>query len=260
MVLRAGFAFVCFACFLAGASGYPSFARLVFDEMKQQQIPGVAVAIVKRDAIVYSRGFGVASVETREPLSAEHLIRFASTTKMLVAATALEVARQGKLDLHVPIGRYVSGLDAAIARLSVHQLLSHTGGLRDGGPGDGSKVDFSTLDRAARTLTASDLFAAPGTVCSYSNLGYVLAGNVIQEVGSKPFDQVVGDYVLAPLGMRRSTFRMNIAITYPVSQPHLVNTAKKRLYSVRLPTTRVSGQPVRCSQMSMNLHASQLPP
>src|SRR2546421_8989612 len=135
------------------------------------------------------------------------------------------MALNGKIDLHKPIGRYVSGLDQTLARLTVDQLLSHTAGLRNDDP-PSNRADESALGREVRSWKADRLIATPGDVFSYSNDGYWLAGFVAETLGAKPYASVMEEDVFKPLGMARSTFRLDMASTYPLAQGHRVSDGK----------------------------------
>lgn len=108
-----------------------SFARFVLDAMKAANTPGAAIAIVKGDQIVYAQGFGVTSLETNLPITTNTLFRLGSTTKVFTSAALVKAAAEGKLKLDAPIGNYVRGLDTKVAQVTMHQLLSHSSGLRD---------------------------------------------------------------------------------------------------------------------------------
>lgn len=155
------------------------------EEMKAQNVPGAQVAVISGDRVVWQKGFGVANVETNEAVTTETLFRLGSTTKMFVAAAAVTLAEQGKLNLNNPIGGYAKGLPPQIARLTLHQLLSHTAGLKDDAPMTGP-LDETALAERVRGWNESMVFAEPGKVCSYSNPGYVLAGYVIEQVVQRP--------------------------------------------------------------------------
>lgn len=113
---------------------FGALERSIADEMKAQNVPGVQVAVISGDRVVWQKGFGVANAETREPVTTDTLFRLGSTTKMFVAAAAIALVEQGKLDLHKPVGEYAKGLHPQIARLTLRQLLSHTAGLKDEAP------------------------------------------------------------------------------------------------------------------------------
>jgi CubicO group peptidase (beta-lactamase class C family) len=203
-------------------SAQTTFARLeatAREELQQQQTPGAAIAIVHDGRLIYSRGFGVANVETGEETRPEMLFRLGSTTKMFTAATVVLLAEQGKIRLTDPIGNYIAGLTPKLAALTAHQLLSHTSGILDEAPMFGSHDD-DALKREIASWTDTRFFAEPGQIYSYSNPGYWLAGRLAEQVGGKPFADQVASSIFAPLGMSRSTFRPTLAMTYPLSQGH----------------------------------------
>src|SRR5436190_6196072 len=195
------------------------------EEMKADGIPGAAIGIVSGGKILLAKGFGVASVETGVPATADTLFRLGSTTKMFTAAALVQMALNGKIDLHRPIGKYVRGLDPTLAKLTVDQLLSHTAGLRNDDPPPG-RADESALGREVRSWKADRLIAMPGDVFSYSNDGYWLAGYVAEALAAKPYASVMEEEILKPLGMARSTFRLDMASTYPLAQGHRMADGK----------------------------------
>ena len=189
------------------------------EELRTTNTPGAAVAVVVGDRVVFAKGFGVSDIDTGTPVNADTLFRIASTTKMLTAAVLVTLSDQGKIKLDAPIGNYVPGLTPKLARLTVHQLLSHTSGIRDGSSYYGPHDD-GALKIFVQTWTDDYLVAEPGEVFSYSNLGYVLAARVLEEVSGKPFADAMNDVLFQPLGMRRTTLRPLVAMTYPFAQGH----------------------------------------
>jgi CubicO group peptidase (beta-lactamase class C family) len=188
-------------------------------ELQETGTPGAAIAVILGDRVVYSKGLGVASVETGEPVTSDTLFRIASTTKMLTAAALASLEDQGRIRFDAPIDRYAKGLDSKIGRLTLHQLLSHTSGLRDETSYSGPHDD-AALGTFVRSWTSDYLFTEPGDVFSYSNPGYALAGFVLGEVTGKPYAEAMHDVLFEPLGMSRSGLRPTLAMTYPLSQAH----------------------------------------
>ena len=193
--------------------------RVVEQELKDTGIPGAAVSIVSGDQVVFSKGYGVASVETREPVRPEMLFRLGSTTKMFTAAALVLLAEKHGVNLNAPIGGYVKGLHPAIARLTAHQLLSHTSGLLDEAPMFGSD-DEAALEKEVRSWTETRFFTEPGQIYSYSNPGYWLAGFLVEHLGGKRYADQLDVSLFKPLGMSRTTFRPLVAITHPLAQGH----------------------------------------
>lgn len=211
------------------APDFSGIEAVIRKEMQETQTPGAAIAIVMGDRVVYTRGFGVASVETGEAVRPEMLFRLGSTTKMITAAAVVYMAEQGRLGLHEPVSKYVPGLDKKLGSLTVHQLLSHTSGMFDEAPMFGSHDDKAMQDLLPLWTDARMFFAEPGQVYSYSNPAYWLAGLAAATVGGNPFADQVKSTIFAPLGMTRSTFRPMEAMTYPLAQGHDVVTGAPKI-------------------------------
>ncbi len=136
------------------------------------------------------------------PTTSETLFPLLSVTKMFTAATAVLLAQDGILDLHRPIASYLPELaNNELGRVTLHQLLTHTAGLVDAlHPQCEGGRDLSDA------IAHAHLGAQPGTVHLYSNIGYALVGLVIERTTSRPFEDVVRERVLVPMGMPTATF------------------------------------------------------
>jgi CubicO group peptidase (beta-lactamase class C family) len=193
----------------------------ILDEMRATATPGAAVAIVRDGRVVYLKGFGVASVETSDPVTPDTLFRLGSTTKMFTGLAAALLEEEGRLTMAAPIRTVARDLADAVGTLTMHGLLSHTAGVIQEGAGDGSHDD-AALARRVRGWDARQIFAPPGDVYSYSSPGYWLAGYVIEVADGKPFADVLADRIFTPAGMSRTTFRPLLALTYPMALDHRV--------------------------------------
>jgi CubicO group peptidase (beta-lactamase class C family) len=207
------------AMILATVALAASLDRAVNEFMAATKTPGMAIAVVQGDQIVYAKGFGTTAVDDGAAVKPDTLFQIGSLTKMFTAATLLALAADGKVDLDAPASRYISGLNEAIGRLTAAQLLSHTSGLKDE-PAEYGSHDERDFAEYPRTWPATYAMLPPGTTFSYSNPGYSLAGLIAQQVGGKSFPDLVEERVFKPLGMNRSTFRPTVAMTYPVAIGH----------------------------------------
>lgn len=194
----------------------------MLDEMQKAGIPGAAVAVVVGDRVMWTQGFGVASTETKAPVTADTLFQIGSVTKSFTAAALHVAAAQGALVLDRSVGSYVKGLASCVGAPTLAQLLSHTGGLIDE-PDEFGTQGEDGLGAYQRTWTSEYCMLPPGRVFSYSNSGYSLAGLALQEVDGKPFADAMKTRVLAPLGMTRTTFRPTEAMTWPLAVGHRRN-------------------------------------
>jgi CubicO group peptidase (beta-lactamase class C family) len=192
---------------------------VVADELRNTGTPGGAIAVVLGDRVIYTKAFGIANVETNEPVRPEMLFRLGSTTKMFTAAALVALAERGAIDLHAPVGSYVTGLNAKVGRVTGDQLLSHQSGFFDEAPMLGSN-DETALEKEVRSWSDNRFFTEPGKIFSYSNPGYWFAGFLIEHASKRKYADQLDESIFKPLGMTRTTLRPMVAMTYPLAQGH----------------------------------------
>lgn len=188
-------------------------------ELSATRTPGAVLVAIRGDSIIHIKPFGLANAETRAPVTSEMVFRVASVTKMFTALTASLLAERGQLDLSAPIGRYASDVAPALRGLTLAELLSHTAGLRDAFAAAGAG-GAPTLAAAARRLDSGAVLTRPQTVYSYSNIGFMLAGYVLERASGRPYADLVTREVLTPLGMTHSTFQVATAMAQPLAYGH----------------------------------------
>jgi CubicO group peptidase (beta-lactamase class C family) len=209
----------------------PSPAELeafVRAEQARQGIPGIAIAVVSGDSVVWQKGFGVASLEegAAAPLiTPETLFQIGSLTKAFTATAILSASAAGKLDLERPVGKYVAELNPCIAAITTEQLLRHGGGLKDE-PDEYGPHDEAALLAYAQTWGADYCLLPPETAYSYSNSGFALAGLALQQALGKPYAECMKQLVFEPLGMSRTTFQPTVAMSYPFALGHRAQPGK----------------------------------
>ncbi|HSE97146.1 MAG TPA: serine hydrolase domain-containing protein [Blastocatellia bacterium] len=191
----------------------------ILNELEEKKTPGAALAIVSGDRVLYAEGFGTANVESPSPVTPDMLFRLGSTTKMFTGAALVTLAEDGRIKLDAPIANYIQGLDPHIARLTPHNLLSNTAGMRDFAAPFISHDD-SALSEMVRSWKQEIFFTEPGRIYSYSSAGFWLAGFVIEEIGKKPYADMMDELLFKPLGMKRTTFRPLVAMTYTLATGH----------------------------------------
>ena len=218
-LLAATFAIVVPVAVAAQEAAFTAAEADLQQEIGRSGAPGVAVAVVRGDRVVYARGFGLASTETKAAVTPDTLFQIGSATKMLTAAALMSAHTAKAIDVNMPVSRYVSGLVACVGAPTVRQLLSHTGGLMDE-PDEFGPQGEEGLAAYPRTWTTEYCLLRPGRAFSYSNSGFALAGLALQELDKRPFADVMKTRVLEPLGMTRTTFRPTEAMTWPLAVGH----------------------------------------
>jgi len=186
---------------------------LLEEKVRESAVPGLSVAVVKRDRLVWARGFGFANLATSAPATPETIYLWFSMTKIVTATAALRLAEGGSLDLDAPITEYFADFSVISQRrpVTVRHLLSHSSGLANpvpirwvrpaGKPVPDQRAFVNRLLARHRKLKF-----VPSERATYSNLGYLVLGEVISEVAGMRYERYVREEILIPLGMNRSGF------------------------------------------------------
>ncbi len=176
-------------------------------------VPGLAIAVVKGDSLLYAKGFGVADLAAGSPATPHTSYLWFSMTKIVTATAVVRLAEGGKLDLDAPADEYFRGLKVVSqpAPVTVRHLLNHTSGLANPLPirwvRPAGVPDFDRGAFVERLLSKNrKLESVPGERAAYSNLGYLVLGEVIAEVSGARYEEYVRREILAPLGMDRTGF------------------------------------------------------
>ena len=178
------------------------------DALKNGDIPGAVVTVVKDGQVVTTRGYGWSDTGASggNPVAVDpqkSLFRVASISKIPTSISAMQLVEQGKLDLDTDISAY---LDFEIERrfdepLTLRHLLTHSAGFEE----RWKVVPTTDLEAYVKNDPPAQVFA-PGTTPAYSNYGMALAGYIVQRVSGQPFETYVREHVLEPAGMTSSTY------------------------------------------------------
>ena len=189
------------------AAALDTLDRYVEREMAARQIPGLALAVTRNGDVVAQRGYGLASVENRVPVTTETRFALASITKQVTAAGVMMLVEEGRIDLDASITRYLPAPPAAWAPVTVRQLLTHTSGLPPIGEGFSGSPDglynhvWISTAMSYDAARGDTLWTAPGERWAYSDVGYFLLGVITEHVSGTPWRAFVQERVLDPLGM-----------------------------------------------------------
>ena len=169
-------------------------------EMQAQQIPGLALAVIKDGQIVIAKGYGLANVEHQVPVKPETIFQSGSTGKQFTSTAVMMLVEEGKLSLEDKILKYFPDGPAAWQNITVRHLLTHTSGMTDYPPDFDLRRDY-TEDELYQRIKPIPLAFQPGEKWSYSNLAYVMLGILIHKVSGKFYGDFLQERVFKPLGM-----------------------------------------------------------
>lgn len=193
--------------------------------MVDAHVPGLALALATRAGIIYSRGFGVTSMEEGMPVTPSTLFRVASVTKPMTGTMIMRLVDRGLIDIDRPVTDYlpwfkVSDADAT-ERMTPRMLLVHTSGIPHDHKPFGPRGPEALEARVRNEIPAYPLLARPGQKWAYSNAGTHIVAHIAEVVAGKYYADLMQELIFDPLGMTRTTFDPTVAMTYPLAQSHV---------------------------------------
>ncbi|MBN8228071.1 beta-lactamase family protein [Corallococcus macrosporus] len=171
-------------------------------EMARNHIPGAAVAVVRDGKVIKLAAYGTANLEWNAPTSTRTAFQIASGTKMFTAVLLMDLVGQGKLKLADRVCQYIADCPVAWKDITVHQLASHTSGMKPGPV----NPDVSSVAVAVEAAKKVPLAATPGEKAAYGSDDFVLLAHILEKAGGAPYQQLLRDRVFTPLQMTNSGF------------------------------------------------------
>lgn len=200
----------------------PDFETYVNNAMKEWQVPGVAIAVIKDDKVVFAKGFGLRDINKTVAVDEHTLFAIGSSSKAFTTASLAMLVDDNKLKWDDPATKYLPGFQVfdpyASRELTVTDLVTHRSGMARG---DllwyASPYDREEILRRTRYLKPSWSFRSR---FGYQNLMYLAAGQVVASVSNKSWDDFVRERVFTPLGMKTSSTSIKAFGSDNVATPH----------------------------------------
>lgn len=189
---------------------------LLRERLREDELPGLSLAVTDGDGIVYASGYGSRELEPNDPATPETVYGVGSVSKSFAALAVARLVDEGKLSVDDAVTDHLE-IDVP-DDVTLHHLLSHTSGypslavsealiarqldVGEAGVPLGTQEDFHAHVEGARDEIAGE----PGERWLYCNSGYTLVGEAIEAVTGRSFTEYLEDEILEPLAMARSTY------------------------------------------------------
>jgi len=183
----------------------------------RDSIPGSAIVIVNRDDVLWIGTFGHTDTSGTKAVTDKTLFSIQSMTKSFTALAVLSAIQDELVELDAPINSYLPEFSVKSIfeekperKITLRHLLSHMAGLAHEAPIGNNYEDFEnhpykhTFEEHVQSISETWLRYPVGYCWSYSNLGFDLAGRILQVVSGQPYEQYVQDRVLLPMSMEAS--------------------------------------------------------
>jgi CubicO group peptidase (beta-lactamase class C family) len=192
----------------ADFSGFDDFVRSVMEKFR---VPGLAVAAIKDGEVVLSKGYGYRNVEQQSPITPRTLLAIGSNSKSFTAMILGMLVEEGKLDWDEPLRTYLPDFhlydEGATAEFTPRDLVIHRSGLpRHDLLWYGRSYAREDLYQRLRYLEPTTSFRGRW---QYQNLMFMTAGILAERLTHKPWEQLVRERILEPLGMARTNFSVD---------------------------------------------------
>ncbi len=193
------------------------------EAMLEDEAPGMSIALIDRDGILWAAGFGYTDYRRKTPVTTDTLFAICSISKTITATAVMVAVQDGLLELDVPVVEYVPQFsvnsrfeEAPHKKITLRHLLNHTSGMALMPPvGNLRDPSYGSLEETALSVSDTWLRHRVGERHSYSNLGYELIAYIIQVRSGKPFAKYVEDKVFTPLHMSNCTVEPEVIRNHP---------------------------------------------
>lgn len=208
MIAWLGCSSLCALCVLRGETpDFMAVDRAVEAAVARGDCPGAVVLVVHQDEVVYRKAFGHRAVQPEKvPMTADTVFDLASLTKPVATGSAvMRLIERGKLAVDDRVAKHWPAFAAnGKGDVTVGHLLLHTSGLTADNPlADYADGRAKALDRIA----GLKLEAPAGTRFRYSDVGFIVLGELVERAGGKPLDEYAREHVFKPLGMSDTGFK-----------------------------------------------------
>lgn len=210
MKLHTNFLAVAITGLLVTSLQADSIDNYIERQLKQQNVPGLSLAVVRAGKVQKAKGYGLADVELNAPATENTVYQWASVSKQFTATAIMLLAQDGKLKISDPISKHYPDAPSAWKNVTIRHLLTHTSGIKS----------YTSLPNFFRTIRKDydpdeliglvkdlPLEFEPGEKWDYCNTGYYLLGLIIEKVSGKSYAEFLKERIFAPLKM--NTARLN---------------------------------------------------
>ncbi len=190
----------------AGFVGSPALDSILNEAIRKDRMPGAVLLVGHQGKILHRKAYGFrALAPRRETMTTGTVFDVASLTKVIVTASALmKLFETGKIRLNDRVTEYLPEFQGGKTDVTLRDLMTHFSGLR---PDLDLDTPWNGYETGLRMALREQCTVPPGTRFSYSDINFILLGEIVQKLTGDSLAILARSQVLGPLGMRDSTFQ-----------------------------------------------------
>ena len=224
---------------------YAKIDSIIADYADFYDVPGISVGVAQNGKPIYSKGFGVADIDTKVPVTTETLFKTGSVSKVITVTAVMQLVEKGLVDLDDNVIKHVKYFktnDEYYKLVTVKHLLTHRGGIPGGYINnygyENPEYDDDAIKRFVKSLADKKCEFTPGEKYEYSNNGFVLLSALVEEVTGVKFETYVAENILKPAGIRESTLDFQSIDKSKLAMGHVIGNGFKNSVNSFFPDTR----------------------
>ena len=241
MIKRLLLAAIC--CTTAAAQSFPGAADLdsvINQAIREDKIPGAVVQVGHNGQVVFRKAYGNRALQpAKEPMTTDTIFDIASLTKIVATTSGMmKLFEQGRVRFDDPVTKYLPEFQGGTSPITVRDLMTHFSGLR---PDLDIDPPWTGYDTGIRKALADKPAGPPETKFVYSDINFILAGEIVHRLSGLPENEYVKKILFDPLGMKDTTYLPSAALKSRIAPTEMQKDGTILRGVVHDPTARYMG-------------------
>lgn len=190
--------------------------QIILNEMKKQNIPGFAAAIMVKGNVLHAKGYGYSDLQAKIKVTPQTLFGIGSVSKTMTAFLVMLLNQNRQIDIDDSIREYLPSAPIDFDEVTIKELLSHTSGIPQY---QGPHLPWL---KTWEKISKKSFQFEPGTEVKYNNFGYIVLTKLIENVTGKPYSEFLKEKVLNPLNMHATKIPDDLFPQGIASRYHIV--------------------------------------
>lgn len=174
--------------------------RIINKAMAEEQFPGMAVAVIQQNKVLFKKTYGLISIQGKEKVNEQTVFSIGSVSKAFTGIGLMILVQQGKIALDDPIKKYMKELPKAWGDITIRQFMTHTSGI----PELKGEKDDESFERSVKSAGKLPMSFTPGQKQQYNNFNFAILGKLVETVSGRTYLEYMNKSIFQPLQMSRS--------------------------------------------------------